>query len=279
MDEPTAALAEHEVELLYRPGRAGCGSAASPSSTSPTGCARSSTSPTASPSSRTARWSRPRATAEITPDELVRLMVGRDLGAYFPPRAHRADRRGTAQRPRRRQRRARRHRPRAARRRDRRHRRACRGPGRTELARALFGAEPFTRGRDDPAAARARSGEAVAAGHRPGHRGPQGRGARAAPVGARQRPAGRAGPRYGARPAGPTSGDLLERGTAPAAAPRAGGPVPVRRQPAEGRAGQVAGVAPAGAALRRADPGHRRRRQGRHPRPDARAGRGRHGRS
>ncbi|MFC7110159.1 ATP-binding cassette domain-containing protein [Nonomuraea rubra] len=56
MDEPSAALAEHEVELLYRLiGR--LRTAASPSCTSPTDYARCSTSPTGSPCSRTARAS------------------------------------------------------------------------------------------------------------------------------------------------------------------------------------------------------------------------------
>ncbi len=46
MDEPTAALADEEVELLYRLVAQAAASAASPSSTSPTGSRRSSTSPT-----------------------------------------------------------------------------------------------------------------------------------------------------------------------------------------------------------------------------------------
>ena len=45
--------------------------------------------------------------------------------------------------------------------------------------------------------------------------------------------------------------------------PRRPGLHPVRREPAEGRAGQVARHRPAGAAGRRADPRHRRRHQGR----------------
>lgn len=53
MDEPTAALADHEVELLYDLVRR-LRERASPSCTSRTGCARCSTSPTGSPSSRTA---------------------------------------------------------------------------------------------------------------------------------------------------------------------------------------------------------------------------------
>ena len=58
LDEPTAALAEHEVEVLFT-SCAGCASAGSGWSTSPTACARSSRSATASRSSRTASWSAP----------------------------------------------------------------------------------------------------------------------------------------------------------------------------------------------------------------------------
>ena len=54
---------------------------------------------------------------------------------------------------------------------------------------------------------------------------------------------------------------------------RPGGALPVRRQPAEGRAGQVARHRPGRDRPRRADPRHRRRRQARGLRADARAGR------
>ena len=125
MDEPTAALADHEVELLYSIIR-GSPPAASRSSTSPTGSRRSSTSATPSPCSRTAaRWP-PVPAAELDDAELVRLMVGRSISSFFPdpvegtelgePRLELA---------RRRQRLRRRHRPHAARRRDRRARRAA----------------------------------------------------------------------------------------------------------------------------------------------------------
>ena len=49
----------------------------------------------------------------------------------------------------------------------------------------------------------------------------------------------------------------------------------VRRQPAEGRAGEVAPPTARGAPARRAQPGRRRRRQGGHPRPRPRGGAGR----
>ena len=53
LDEPTAALPEHDVARLLE-GCAACASAASPSSTSPTGSTRCSASPTGSRSCATA---------------------------------------------------------------------------------------------------------------------------------------------------------------------------------------------------------------------------------
>ena len=53
---------------------------------------------------------------------------------------------------------------------------------------------------------------------------------------------------------------------------------PVRRQPAEGRAGPPAGRAPRGPGPGGADPGRRRRRQGGDPQADPRPGRPGHGR-
>ncbi|MEV6521492.1 sugar ABC transporter ATP-binding protein [Longispora sp. NPDC051575] len=148
MDEPTAALAEHEVELLYGLVRRlrDRGIAVLYIShrlreifeladrvTVLKDGARVTTAPT----------------AELTTTELVRLMVGRDLADYFPPRASRPpgdvllsvrgggnDRLdgidlelrageivGLA---------------------------GLQGSGRTELVKALFGAEPFTRGEMTP---------------------------------------------------------------------------------------------------------------------------------
>ncbi|WP_436757195.1 sugar ABC transporter ATP-binding protein [Streptosporangium sp. V21-05] len=147
MDEPTAALAEHEVELLYRL------------------VARLrerriavlyishrlrevfdlSTRVTVLKDGALVRTA---DTAGITSDELVRLMVGRDLGTYFPARGtepgevrlsvrgggnavldgidlelREREILGVA---------------------------GLQGSGRTELAKALFGAEPFTRGTMSP---------------------------------------------------------------------------------------------------------------------------------
>ncbi|WP_220182744.1 sugar ABC transporter ATP-binding protein [Sphaerisporangium album] len=147
MDEPTAALAEHEVELLYRLVRR----------LQERGIAvlyishrlrevfdladrvtvlKDGKHVTTVPVS------------EVSTDELVRLMVGRDLSAYYPPRAtsvgevrlrvtgggndklHDIDLElrageivGIA---------------------------GLQGSGRSELAKALFGAEPFTRGEMTP---------------------------------------------------------------------------------------------------------------------------------
>ncbi len=147
MDEPTAALAEHEVELLYRL------------------VARLrerkiavlyishrlrevfdlSTRVTVLKDGALVRTA---DTAGMTSDELVRLMVGRDLGTYFPARGtepgevrlsvrgggnavldgidlelREREILGVA---------------------------GLQGSGRTELAKALFGAEPFTRGTMSP---------------------------------------------------------------------------------------------------------------------------------
>jgi ribose transport system ATP-binding protein len=149
MDEPTAALAGHEVELLYRLVRRlqERGIAVlyishrlrevfdlSDRVTVLKDGARVTTVPT----------------SQVTSDELVKLMVGRDLGSYFPPRAdpgERGERRltirgggnaklrdidlelhsgeivGIA---------------------------GLQGSGRTELAKAIFGAEPFTGGEMTP---------------------------------------------------------------------------------------------------------------------------------
>ncbi|MGV9772103.1 sugar ABC transporter ATP-binding protein [Streptosporangium sp. NPDC003464] len=147
MDEPTAALADHEVELLYRlvarlRERGIAVLYISHRLREVFDLAARVTVLKDGALVKTVR------TAEVTSDDLVRLMVGRDLGAHFPPRDGRAgevrlsvrgggnavldgidlDLRagqilGVA---------------------------GLQGAGRTELAKALFGAEPFTRGEMSP---------------------------------------------------------------------------------------------------------------------------------
>ncbi|MEV4082162.1 sugar ABC transporter ATP-binding protein, partial [Nonomuraea fuscirosea] len=147
MDEPSAALAEHEVELLYRLiGRLRDRGVAvvyishrlrevfdlADRVTVLKDGARVTTLPI----------------GEVTSDELIRLMVGRDLGTYYPPRSAGAG--------------AVRHSLRAAGN----HRlrdidlelrageiagiAGLQGSGRSELAKAIFGAEPFTTGEMTP---------------------------------------------------------------------------------------------------------------------------------
>ena len=175
-------------------------------------------------------------------------MVGRELDGYFPPR-------GTAEELGDVRLRGDRHRrrrlledviDRGPRRRDRRRSPGLQGSGRTELARALFGADPVARrhgrGRRQAGAAAARA-PAIGAGMGfiTEDRKLEGL-ALAQPIrdntllalralGGKQRRRlreHRLGP--GARPLGRAARALA----------RAGGALPVRRQPAEGRAGQVA---------------------------------------
>ncbi|WP_344749034.1 sugar ABC transporter ATP-binding protein [Streptosporangium vulgare] len=147
MDEPTAALAEHEVELLYRlvarlRERKIAVLYISHRLREVFDLATRVTVLKDGALVRTAD------TAGITSDELVRLMVGRDLGTYFPARSaepgevrlsvrgggnavldgidlelREREILGVA---------------------------GLQGSGRTELAKALFGAEPFTRGTMSP---------------------------------------------------------------------------------------------------------------------------------
>ena len=99
-------------------------------------------------------------------------------------------------------------------------------------------------GRGRRAAARLRTPRAGAARRaRPRHRGPQGRGPRAAPVGAGQRPRScstRTFARSAAPPGSAACPTSCVRAAGLAAAASQRGAVPLRRQPAEGRARQVA---------------------------------------
>ncbi|NJP98763.1 sugar ABC transporter ATP-binding protein [Nonomuraea sp. FMUSA5-5] len=162
MDEPTAALAEHEVEVLYRlvgrlrergvavvyishrlrevfdlAGRVTVLKDGARVTTFPIGA--------------------------VTPGELIRLMVGRDLGATYPPRS------AAAGETRLRLRGAGNHRLRDI---DLELRAGeivgvagLQGSGRSELAKAIFGAEPFTTGEMLPARPRSvREGMALGIG-------------------------------------------------------------------------------------------------------------------
>ncbi|GAA3205245.1 sugar ABC transporter ATP-binding protein [Nonomuraea helvata] len=162
MDEPSAALAEHEVELLHRL----------------IGRLRERGVAVVYISHRlrevfdladrvTVLKDGSRVTTlpigEVTPDELIRLMVGRDLGTYFPPRSAgagevRLSLRGAGN-----------------------HKlhdidlelrageivgiAGLQGSGRSELAKAIFGAEPFTTGEMTPSRPRSvREGVAMGIG-------------------------------------------------------------------------------------------------------------------
>ncbi|GAA1716702.1 sugar ABC transporter ATP-binding protein [Nonomuraea bangladeshensis] len=162
MDEPSAALAEHEVELLHRLiGRLRERGVAvvyishrlrevfdlADRVTVLKDGSRVATLPI----------------GEVTPDELIRLMVGRDLGTYFPPRSNgagevRLSLRGAGN-----------HKLRDI---DLELRAGeivgiagLQGSGRTELAKAIFGAEPFTTGEMTPSRPRSvREGVAMGIG-------------------------------------------------------------------------------------------------------------------
>ena len=151
------------------------------------------------------------------------------------------------------------------------------GSGRTELLEAVFGVRPLTRGEmlldgkpRAPALAARRDPR------RPGadHRGPQGHRPRAQPDDPRQR--ARRGPRVfprRTRPARREVPGLLSSLDVSARAMDQEVAVPLRRQPAEGRPRPLAGHQPPRRADGRADPRHRRRRQARDLRADARPGR------
>ncbi|PRX62338.1 ribose transport system ATP-binding protein [Nonomuraea fuscirosea] len=162
MDEPSAALAEHEVELLYRLiGRLRDRGVAvvyishrlrevfdlADRVTVLKDGARVTTLPI----------------GEVTSDELIRLMVGRDLGACFPPRSAGAGEVRLSLRA------AGNHRLRDI---DLELRAGeivgiagLQGSGRSELAKAIFGAEPFTTGEMTPSCPRSvREGVAMGIG-------------------------------------------------------------------------------------------------------------------
>ncbi|MET9337722.1 sugar ABC transporter ATP-binding protein [Nonomuraea sp. NPDC003804] len=86
MDEPTAALADHEVELLYRLVRRlqQRGIAVLYISHRLREVFDLASQVTVLKDGRLVTTV---AAAEVTADDLVRLMVGRDLGTYYPPRA------------------------------------------------------------------------------------------------------------------------------------------------------------------------------------------------
>ena len=180
------------------------------------------------------------------------------------PAARHRDRRCPAPDRGRRQRLRRRHRPRRSRRRD-------RGPGRPpglaaapRSREAVFGIAPFTRGQisvDGRAGADLPSPQGHRRRDRARHRGPQGRGpgaatSRCGPTPAwcsTRTPSSTPGSARRASATSSSSLDLVARGRRP------GGPVPVGRQPAEGRARQVARGRARRHRPRRAHPRHRRR--------------------
>lgn len=145
------------------------------------------------------------------------------------------------------------------------------GAGRTEVARAVFGVDRYDAGTVEidgqVLAPRRRTGR-DARRARPGPRGPQGPGPGPGRVPPGQPDAGPAGPGHSRRPGGPARpaarggrGGRAAEGTDERA--RAARPHPLRWQPAEDRHRQVAAGRHPAADPRRADARHRRRREGR----------------
>ena len=221
------------------------------------------------------------AKGEISPAAMIRLMIGRDLKVDLPAAGGAAGRAASSRSPASRTatypdargrsrgaagrdprpRRADRRRPHRARPRRLRHRPAAR----RDASGSTASRSPIASPRD----AIARGIYLV-----PEDRKAQRR--RARPADRREHRAA-AAPAPGPRAAWSTASaeEKLARGRAAAARhPRAqrgdAGDLALGRQPAEGRARQVARDAAAGDHLRRADPRHRRRRQARDLRPDAR---------
>ena len=185
MDEPTAALADHEVELLYAIIRRLTARGVAILYVSHRLKEIFDLCDTITVL-KDGRQVATRPAAELDDAELVRLMVGRaDLRRSSPTRSpgHRG-RRAAARAPRRRQRVRRRHRPHAARRRDRRRRRAA-GLRPHRAARGGLRGPPVHPRRDaastgKPVAHRAPRASAIRRRARDDHRGPQGHRARAA---------------------------------------------------------------------------------------------------
>ena len=215
---------------------------------------------------------------DMTTDEMVRRMVGRELGALYPKQAAQVGERVLEVK------------------------RLTRegvffdvsfevrageivalaglvGAGRTEVARAIFGIDRTDAGHVRGLRSAAGAGPAArghARGHRVRARGPPHAGPGDGPVGRAQRNADadagpqppRADPRRRRESPGARLGAAAAAEVPPARGP---GRLPLRRQPAEGRARQVAGDRAEAADPRRADARHRRRHQGRGAPADERA--------
>ncbi len=155
------------------------------------------------------------------------------------------------------------------------------GARRTDVGLALFGIAPADGGEielDGDPGHRHQSARRHGARDRLQHRGPPAARARHAALDRREHLAAVAAPLPVTRRHGAPRGGAGDRRGIPAAAEhprpvgRYAGVVALRRQPAEGRHQQVAGDEPESADPRRADPRHRRRRQGGGPSADRRPG-------
>ena len=207
----------------------------------------------------------------MTTDEMVRRMVGRELGGAVPEAGGR-DRRARADGPAPHARgRVLRRQLRGPRGRDRRARRASSAPAAARSRARSSGSTAPTPATSRSTAAGCAAGRPLAAmraGHRVRARGPPHAGPRHGPVDRAQRDAhahagaraARADPRRRREPPGARVGAAAAAEVPP---PRGPGRLPLGRQPAEGRARQVAGDRAEAADPRRADARHRRRHQGR----------------